>query len=424
MCSCGIDKLDIGRKEPVKEVEAEEPVDLPAIEVPVEVSKPKPKTVEDPRTEPEPVSVTVSMAFAGDIAFDDRYANMNSLRQRGSDITQCIDPSIIERMNAADICMINNEFPYSDRGTPTAGKKFTFRAKPETVEYLKVLGTDIVGLANNHAYDYGPDALMDTFDTLKEAGIPYVGAGRNIDEAAAPYYIEAKGVKIGFACATQIERSLPPDTKEATADSPGVLRTLDPARFVQTIEEAEANSDLTVVFVHWGSENVNDAEEAQRELAREYVKAGADLIIGAHPHVLQGFEYVDGVPVMYSLGNFWFNSKTLDNCIVEAEVTSDESGTYLTKLRFVPCVQKGCYTHGLEKGSSEYKRVLNFERKLSYDVTIDDDGYLSDGATEYEEDTGEITQTEEPAAEEAPVMPETPPEPAVTEESAASENST
>ncbi len=387
LCSCGIDKPNTGRKEPVREVQ--EPVELPAIEVPVEVSKPKPKTVEEPQTEPEPVSVTVSMAFAGDIAFDDRYANMNSLRQRGGDITLCIDPSIIERMNAADICMINNEFPYSDRGTPTAGKKFTFRAKPETVEYLKVLGTDIVGLANNHAYDYGPDALLDTFDTLEGAGIPYVGAGRNIDEAAAPYYMEVKGVKIGFACATQIERSLPPDTKEATADSPGVLRTLDPARFVQTIEEAEANSDLTVVFVHWGSENVNDAEEAQRELAREYVKAGADLIIGAHPHVLQGFEYVDGVPVMYSLGNFWFNSKTLDNCIVEAEVTSDESGTSLTKLRFVPCLQKGCYTYGLEKGSSEYKRVLQFERKHSYDVTIDDDGYLTDGATEYEEETEE-----------------------------------
>ena len=365
----------------VSEEKTQSPAELPVIEVPVEekveieaagVSE---EAVEEPA---EPESVSVSLIFAGDIAFDDRYANMVSLRQRGS-ISDCIAPSIIERMNRADICMINNEFPYSNRGTPTPDKKFTFRAKPETVEYMKVLGADIVGLANNHAYDYGEDALLDTFDTLENAGILYVGAGHNIDEAAAPRYLEVNGVKIGFACATQIERSLPPDTKEATADSPGVLRTLDPSRFVETIAEADENSDFVVVFVHWGSENVNDVEEAQRELARSYVAAGADLIIGAHPHVLQGFEYVDGVPVMYSLGNFWFNSKPLDNCVVEAEITSGTEGTGLSMLRFVPCRQKNCYTAEEEEGSSEYMRILNFERDHSRDVTIDDKGLVTFG---------------------------------------------
>lgn len=376
LCSCADYRVS-------SEPDTTRPIDeLPAIEVPVE-EKPKKvtKTISEPHAEQEeqkePESVLVSMIFAGDIAFDDRYANMVSLRERGG-ISQCIAPSIIERMNRADICMINNEFPYSNRGTPTPNKKFTFRAKPETVEYLKVLGTDIVGLANNHAYDYGEEALLDTFDTLDGAGIPYVGAGHNIEEAAAPYYIEEKGVKIGFACATQIERSTPPDTKEATADSAGVLRTLDPARFVATIQEAKENSDFVVVFVHWGSENVNDAEEAQRELARAYAGAGADLIIGAHPHVLQGFEYVEGVPVMYSLGNFWFNSKTLDNCVVEAEITSDAEGTRLSGLQFIPCQQRNCYTYEQEAGSGEYMRILNFEREHSYGVTIDDEGFVLD----------------------------------------------
>ena len=369
------------------EEKVQPPAELPVIEVPVEeeAEAEAPVSVDEAAEEPaEPESVSVSLIFAGDIAFDDRYANMVSLKQRGS-ISDCIAPSVIDRMNRADICMINNEFPYSNRGTPTPDKKFTFRARPETVEYMKVLGVDIVGLANNHAYDYGEDALLDTFDTLDRAGIPYVGAGHNIHEAASPRYIDVKGVRIGFACATQIERSLPPDTKEATEDSPGVLRTLDPSRFVETIAEADENSDFVVVFVHWGSENVNDMEEAQRELARSYAAAGADLIIGAHPHVLQGFEYVDGVPVMYSLGNFWFNSKPLDNCVVEAEVTSDAEGTRLSLLRFVPCRQKNCYTAEEEPGSSEYLRILNFEREHSGNVTIDDKGIVSEQMLDVQE---------------------------------------
>nr|MCR5627372.1 CapA family protein [Lachnospiraceae bacterium] len=361
LTSCGIEEYipdDIISAEKT-ENEAVSQEEEKVIDIPYE--EPKEQIAEEETvSEDEPEDSVVTLLFAGDIAFDDHYANMVSLRKRGG-IEECISPYIVEEMNKADICMINNEFPYSDRGTPTPNKKFTFRAKPETVEYMKVLGVDIVGLANNHAYDFGPDALLDTFDTLSGAGIPYVGAGHNIDEAAAPYYIEKNGTNIAFVCATQIERSLPPDTKEATATEPGVLRTLDPTRFVQEIEEADANADFVVVFVHWGSENVNETEQAQRELAGAYAKAGADLIIGAHPHVLQGFEYVEGIPVMYSLGNFWFNSKPLDNCVVKAELTNKE----ISKLQFVPCRQRDCYTKETVKGDGEYERIMDFERSLS-----------------------------------------------------------
>ena len=87
-----------------------------------------------------------------------------------------------------------------------------------------------------------------------------------------------------------------------------MLRTLDPEKYLEVIREADANADFTVAFVHWGSENVFEYEAAQRELAEAYAEAGADLIIGAHPHVLQGFDYVGNVPVVYSMGNFWFNT--------------------------------------------------------------------------------------------------------------------
>ena len=115
--------------------------------------------------------------------------------------------------------MINNEFPYSSRGIPTEGKQFTFRARPESASILEEMGVDIVSLANNHAYDYGEDAFLDTLDTLAGIGMPYVGAGRNLEEASKPVYFIAGDIKIAIVSATQIERLDNPDTKGATDDS-------------------------------------------------------------------------------------------------------------------------------------------------------------------------------------------------------------
>ncbi|MBQ9361705.1 MAG: CapA family protein [Lachnospiraceae bacterium] len=363
--------------EEIQDKQEAEASDAPVIVAPsqpamVEVETP-PETVSEDEAD-EIVYEPVTILFAGDMNFDRRYANMNSLASRGGEIDGALDEDIIAAMRDADITMINNEFPYSDRGTPTAGKKFTFRAEPETVRYLNDLGVDIVGLANNHAYDYGPDALLDTMDTLSGADIRYVGAGRDIAEAMTPQYIDAGGMTIAFTAATQIERSLPPDTKEATETEPGVLRTLDPEKYIQVISEADENADFTIAFVHWGSENVFEYEAAQRELAEKYAKAGADLIIGAHPHVLQGFEFVGDVPVVYSMGNFWFNSKTLDSCMIEATVNEGE----LTELRFIPCIQKGCFTSMLHEGEGDFERILADELSRSAaNVELSEEGIIT-----------------------------------------------
>ena len=355
---------------------AEISTDTPPVQkamVEVEPELPSASVSED---EPEEIQYEpVTIIFAGDMNFDRRYANMNSLAQRGGEIDGALDQDIISAMQDADITMINNEFPYSDRGTPTPDKKFTFRAEPSTVHYLNDLGVDIVGLANNHAYDYGPDALADTMQTLSDAGILYVGAGHDITEAMTPRYIEAGGMTIAFTAATQIERSLPPDTREATETDPGVLRTLDPDKYLQVIEEADKNADFTIAFVHWGSENVFEYEASQKELAEKYAEAGADLIIGAHPHVLQGFEYVgDDVPIIYSMGNFWFNSKTLDSCMIEATLYEGE----LQKLRFIPCIQKGCFTSMLHSDDPDYERIIADEISRSAgNVLLLDDGEIT-----------------------------------------------
>lgn len=315
----------------------------------------------------------VSLAFAGDILFDPGYSVMAKLLQRTNGIYDSISEDLLEEMQAADIFMLNNEFPYSDRGTPTEGKQFTFRAKPESVNILGEMGVDIVSLANNHAYDYGEAAFLDTLDILENAQMPYVGAGRNLEEASRPLYFIAGDIKIAYVSATQIERLDNPDTKGAADTTPGVFRCWNPDALLEKVKEAKENSDFVIVYIHWGTENTVELDWAQLDQAPKIADAGADLIIGDHPHCLQPIQYVKGVPVVYSLGNFWFNSKELDTCLVKAVI--DENG--LKSLQFVPALQKNCTTtmlHGEEK-----RRVLEYMRSISPGIVIDDAGNISDG---------------------------------------------
>lgn len=312
----------------------------------------------------------VTLLFAGDILFDDHYAIMNHVLSGGG-IEDGIAPELIREMERADIMMLNNEFAYSDKGTPLEGKQFTFRARPETVSYLNDMGVDIVSLANNHAYDYGEEALLDTIDTLREAGITCIGAGRNLSEARRPAYYIVDDIKIAFITATQIERLDNPDTRGATDASPGVFRCWDGENLLETIREAEKNCDFVVVYLHWGTENVDTLDWAQLKQAPEVIAAGADLVIGDHPHCLQAIGVIQGVPVIYSLGNFWFNSKTLDTGMVKVVV--DQEG--LVSYQFIPCLQSGCKTT-LSDGE-EKKRILDYMRSISEGVQIDEDGYVT-----------------------------------------------
>lgn len=313
----------------------------------------------------------VTFAFAGDILFDEAYTIMYQYVARGSSVEDTFLSGLLERMRSADVFMLNNEFPYSNRGTPTEGKQFTFRANPQHVGILHELGVDLVSLANNHAYDYGNDALLDTFDTLEAADIPYVGAGRNLDEALKPVYLIANDMKIAVVSATQIERNANPDTKEATAASAGVLRCLDSSALLRVIADAKENSDFVILYIHWGTESQEEIDWLQEEQSTAYARAGVDLIIGDHPHCLQKIDVVEGVPVVFSLGNFWFNSKTQNTCLVE--VTINREG--IASMRFAPCKSEECRTRLLE--GAEADGVLNYMRSISPNVSFDRDGYIT-----------------------------------------------
>ena len=310
---------------------------------------------------------TITIDLVGDINLADDWYTMEAAAQRGG-VSDCISENAQSELASADISVVNNEFVYEDGETPLAGKTYTFGAATENVKLLKIFSADLVTLANNHVYDYGEEGLISTLDTLDDAGIPYVGAGRNLEEASAIKYFVVKGRKIAFVSATEIEK-FAKYTKEATENSPGVIKTIDTSLFCSVIAEAKANADYVVACVHWGIEGKNDFEAEQRRMAEDYVKAGADVVIGGHPHRLQGVEFIEDTPVAYSLGNFWFSTGTIYTTI--AQIRIDESGEL--SLYMIPCIQQNLTTSILTE-DAEIDDFYKYVADVSYGVGIDADG--------------------------------------------------
>ena len=311
-----------------------------------------------------------TICFAGDINLDENWCTTQFLNQQENGIYDCISPELIEHMNEVDIMCLNNEFTYSTGGAPLEGKLYTFRANPERVEVLKQMGVDVVKLANNHVYDYGKQALLDTFETLENAGIEYVGAGRNLEEAMEPVYMELDGKTVAFVAASRAEKYKM--TPQATDEKPGILRCYDTQLFIETIKEADTNADFVLAYVHWGTEYSYDLEEVQLTTGKEYLDAGADAIIGAHSHCLQGMEYYDGKPIIYSLGNYWFNEKTLDTMLLDLHFYGDDEEQYLD-VEVIPAVQSG-YRTQIACEESEKERIYQFLEDISVNVEIDSAG--------------------------------------------------
>lgn len=311
----------------------------------------------------------VTIDFTGDINLADEWYTMQALSERENGIYDCIAPEIVAELQSADLSVINNEFVFTDGGDRQTNKAYTFGAKTEHISMLEAFGADLANLANNHTYDYRASGLMDTIATLEGAGIETMGAGENMDEAKAIQYYVANGKKIAFVAATQIER-FTNYTKEATATEAGVLKTLDPTIYNQVIAEAAKNSDYVIASVHWGVEGTYQFTNTEHGLAEGFVEAGADAVIGGHPHRMQGVEFIGDVPIVYSMGNFWFSTGTLYTTIVQLQIDADgEIG-----LRLIPCIQKDLTTSMLPE--EEQDDFYKFVADISYGIVIDQDGYF------------------------------------------------
>jgi len=315
-----------------------------------------------------------TVCFAGDINLDEAWCTTQYLNQQENGIRDCISEELILHMNQADVMCLNNEFTYSLGGAPLEGKAYTFRANPERVKILQELGVDIVKLANNHVYDYGSQALLDTFATLEAAEINYVGAGRNLQEAMEPVYIELDGKTVAFVAASRAEKYKM--TPQATEDTPGILRCYDTTLFLETIAKAKENADFVLAYVHWGTEYSYELEDVQLTTGKAYLDAGADVVIGAHSHCLQGMEYYNGKPIIYSLGNYWFNEKTLDTMLLDLHFYGDDMGGNI-EVKVIPAVQSGFCTKIVTQ-DAEQERIYSFLEGISVNVEIDENGIVKE----------------------------------------------
>ena len=308
----------------------------------------------------------ITLSFVGDVSLADNFDIMPKYDERGNGIYGILSKDIVNIMNNADIMVANNEFTISNRGAPMQNKYYTFRANPNRVSIYKEMGIDLVTLANNHVYDFGEDAFLDTLDTLNSNDIPYVGAGRNLEEATRPYYFIIGGYKVAFVNATRAEKFIL--TPEATATTGGVLRAYDPAKFKEVIKNVKENSDYVIALIHWGKEDSHELEQVQIDTGKEYIDAGADIVIGTHAHTLQGIEFYNNKPIVYNIGDFIFNRESKDTGILNIKIKENGNLNY----SFIPCYQHEEKTSLLS--GEDKKRVLNNLRSWSINTTIDDEG--------------------------------------------------
>lgn len=240
----------------------------------------------------------VVMTFAGDLNLADNVEHYVGGRT----------DYVFERWkpgNHADIFMVNLENPVTTETTKVE-KKYNFKMDPLYLKTLVDGGVTLVNCANNHVFDYGTGGIDDTMRYLDSLGILRVGVGHTLAEARKPVIIERKGRRIGFL------GYFGDGDFAATSRRPGFAprRSRD---IVEDVKRLRSSVDFVVVNFHWGTERAAKPDEWQRTLAHRVIDAGADLIVGHHPHVLQGLEQYHGKWIAYSLGNFVFGGNSLSS---------------------------------------------------------------------------------------------------------------
>ncbi|WP_313220924.1 CapA family protein [Pseudoxanthomonas mexicana] len=237
-----------------------------------------------------------SLIFVGDIMVAE---TPGELIARGEDPFQ----PFAALLSSHDVRIGNLECVVATTGTAEE-KPYTFRADPRTLPVLK-RHFDAVSLANNHSGDFGKAAFAEQLALMDTAGLPYFGGGRDATAAHAPWIVERNGVRIALLGYVEFK----PRSFEADASRPGVAWSGEDDDVIEDIIAARRvhRADIVIPFMHWGWEDEPDPSPRLHAFARRMIDAGADMVVGGHPHVTQGAEYYRGKPIIYSLGNFLFN---------------------------------------------------------------------------------------------------------------------
>jgi hypothetical protein len=241
----------------------------------------------------------ITLAVAGDVHFTGRTAPLLGQPQTAFG-------TIAGELGGADLTVLNLETAITTRGTEQP-KAFHFRAPPSALSALRAAGVDVVTMANNHVLDYGQVGLADTLAALRAADFPYFGIGENADAAWAPRIITVAGVRLAFIGVSQVHDLA--ESWVATDSRAGQANAVNESRTLAAIRAARDRADVVIVFMHWGTEGNSCPNGEQKTLAAKMAGAGADLILGAHAHVLQGSGWLGDTYVAYGMGNFlWYGT--------------------------------------------------------------------------------------------------------------------
>ncbi|MFC5003710.1 CapA family protein [Dactylosporangium cerinum] len=291
-------------------------------------SAPLPAASPSPSASPSPAAeVALTLAFGGDVHFTERTAAL--LKNPAT----AFGP-LAGELSAADLAVVNLETAVTTRGTPEP-KEFHFRAPQSAYEAVKAAGVDAVSIANNHALDYGRVGFADTLDGAAAAGVPVFGGGRTIDEAYAPLILTVRGVRVAIVGFSQIHTLA--ESWKAGPTTSGIALAWDVPRAVAAVKAARDRADLVVVFNHWGTETDSCPNANQKSFAAALADAGADMIIGAHAHVLQGDGWLGRTYVAYGLGNFVWYVGSADTGVLKVRVR----GRSVVGADLVPAVVSG-----------------------------------------------------------------------------------
>lgn len=309
----------------------------------------------------------ITLSFVGDISLADNFDIMPYYDKRKEGVYGILSKEVVDIMKSSDIMVANNEFTISKRGTPL-NKLYTFKSSPERLNIYKEMGVNLVSLANNHIYDYGEEAFIDTLKHLKEYDIPYVGAGTNINEAKKAFHFIAGGYKIAFISSTRAEKNI--KTPGATTTTSGTFRCYDNTLLKETIKEEKQNSDYVILLIHWGKEDSHELEDIMITTGKEYIDSGADLIVGSHAHYLQGMDFYKDKLIAYNLGDFIFNRETKDTGILTININKEGNMT----PKFIPCRQQNYKTSLLT--NKDKQKVIKDMNNYSLNAMIEEDGTI------------------------------------------------
>ncbi len=337
--------------------------------------------VEAPAPEPEPRSFT--MVAVGDVMLD--RGVWRSIQSGGY---QRILEKVRDDLRSADITFANLECPLATSGAH-APTDCIFRADPRAVDVLLDGGIDVVTIANNHTLDAGTSGLMETLDNLDRAGVAYCGAAREREDAWQPCRFEVRGVMLGFIGCTDLSFQ---HGSWCKVDS-------ELTEFAQHVRDAKEQCDLLIVTVHWGNEYQKQPTQRQRDVAGAAIEAGADLVIGHHPHTLQGVGEHLGAPILYSAGNFVFDQREgerMESAIFHLTWVEDEGWTIRMVPVWIPRSRCGPIYPEPSRAAKIIERLATLSANLGVPVTVrDNEGEAFIPAASPTEAAGEVAPASE-----------------------------